>query len=351
MKIVAFWQGYELNPQHVPLFPGWSLLGSVGPETYGPGGSWPTFYGLDSVVADTEGMNFALGADSNRLVALGFFSARTSVPAAHPLWQFVESGTIHVTVQAESDGGFTVRRGTSTGTVLVTVPGSAVTAAPWVHHWQIVVDVHDTTGKVHVYKDGAATPTYSFAGDTRNGGTAGTVDTLRLAGISTTTAAWLFGHIYLTSGISGTEPENMGLCRVHINQAAMGTGTNTAWTGTSGDLDDWDSSNGITSSVNGQLESVVEGDLPDLGYPGRVKCVRVSTMAQDLGVPGEGQIEVGLIRGATAAYAAPFQPAITASSYAFMFLSDPATGAAWSAGQAGRTEFNGCEVIYRSKLI
>jgi hypothetical protein len=348
VKIVAFWQGAEWA-NYTTEYPGITETGSYSVDTYSPGGVWSTFYSPEQCVVDTEGGDFALGADADDKVTLGFYGSRAAL-VSHPMWQFIESGTIHITIQSEADGGITVRRGGAAGTTLITIPTGDLRAGPWVHNFQFVVTIHDTTGAVDVYLDGEASPSYTFTGDTRNGGTAGVIDTLRFTGASSTSTGWFSSQMYLMSGVSGSEPDVLGLCRVQLNQAATGTGTNTAWTGGAGDIDDWNSADGITSNVNGQLESFIEGDLSDLTNPGEVKCVRLNVLAQDLGTPGDGQIEAGLLRSGTAAYKAAFQPAISALGYAFMFFEDPNTGTAWAAGASGRTQWNACETIYRSTI-
>jgi hypothetical protein len=84
-------------------------------------------------------------------------------------------GTQHITVVYNTGTGqLNIRRGSSSGTLLVSTV-SQLLFNQW-NYVEISVSISDTVGEIHVRLNGSPTDDVSFVGDTKNGGTATTID-------------------------------------------------------------------------------------------------------------------------------------------------------------------------------
>lgn len=96
--------------------------------------------------------------------------------------------TPQVTIGFHRDGSISVRTGGTGGAAVATFPG-AFAGTVW-NGWTFKVLIHDTTGEVHIRKDGAASDTFSATGiNTRGGSSNNYANTITLGGLSAGSAS------------------------------------------------------------------------------------------------------------------------------------------------------------------
>lgn len=108
------------------------------------------------------------------------------------IFSLFEGSTAHLALRLLADGRFEVRRGTGTGTVIAT-SASAVSWPSGVYgyvEWKATI--HDTTGSVEVRFNGQTMINVSGV-DTRNGGTTGLIDSVKLCAPSDSLAGFAAG--------------------------------------------------------------------------------------------------------------------------------------------------------------
>lgn len=141
-------------------------------------------------------------------------------------------GTIHGTVSVNAGGALVVARGALGGTVLCT--GTTSLALNTWYHVSFVYEVHDTTGVVEVAVSGALEA--SFSGDTRNGGTAGTVGTLRWGYDGTSSGSYSnmdLDDLVISDDAGTILTGRIPDCKVEADYPS-GNGTNSGLTGSDG---------------------------------------------------------------------------------------------------------------------
>jgi hypothetical protein len=105
----------------------------------------------------------------------GSFDSNTSSISTWNVSFWGDGGTTqHITVGPNGAGKVEVRRGNTAGTILAT--GTTTFIGPSWFHLQIEVTISDTVGTVKVRVNGNAVEEISFTGDTKNAGTASTID-------------------------------------------------------------------------------------------------------------------------------------------------------------------------------
>lgn len=330
-------------------FPGIGVTaGTISATNFNSTG-WGALRQLYNVVADAEYLPLELGTAADPKVTVGFALARTALGQSAPILQFAGTdGTVHVTMRQRPDDTVDFVLGASTSvTVLGSIP--AAVFAPQVVYVEVTLVVNGTTGSLVVDVDGANQINLSGI-DTSMGGV-DAVGAVRLGGgVGPSNVPFAFGHFYLLSGSTGVLPDRLGVCRVRAGTSSL-QGFHTEWTGTKNDIDDWTLTDGITSTVNGQRESVTWPATDIVAQGSSVFAVKHSILAQDLGTPGDGLIEIGQrSAGGVEVYAAPVQPAVAGDGIAEFFFDDPATGTSWAPGAPGRTALDGTQAVYRSVI-
>lgn len=136
--------------------------------------------------------------------------------------------TQHITGNVTASGFIEVRRGNSSGTILGTSSGPTISTNPY-FYVEVKVTLHDTTGAVIVKINNTEVLNLSNV-DTKNGGTASVLDTIRWMGNSSTGG---IDDFYLCNGAGSDSNDFLGDIKVH-RVRPNGNGTYTDLTGSDG---------------------------------------------------------------------------------------------------------------------
>jgi hypothetical protein len=143
-------------------------------------------------------------------------------------------GTQHITVMRNTTTGLIqVRRGSTSGTLLAT--GTKVLQQQIWNYIEIRVVISDSVGVVEVRVDGAATPDISFSGDTKNAGTATTID--RATYYSDSAFSMYYDDLYILDSTGTTNTTFLGDVRVQA-LVPNGNGNYSQLTGSDGNSTD-----------------------------------------------------------------------------------------------------------------
>jgi hypothetical protein len=270
----------------------------------------------------------------------------TSLVASKPLLSFYGDAntTQHITIVLNATGNLVAYRGTAAGTLLAT--GSATLAANTWFYVETLVTISDTVGVVQCRINGASTPDLNFSGDTKNAGTATTVDAIGFGGGAATDQ---FSDWYILNSSGSVNNTWLGAVSV-FTITPSGNGTYSDLTGSdSNQVDNYalvdelppSSTDYTQGDVTGYKDSYVMPDLP--ANTGSVCGVQVAaTMARsDVGV-GNAKI---LTRSGGTSYT-PTSYALTTIYTESIELKelDPATSAAWTPSGVNALEL-GIEVL------
>lgn len=142
--------------------------------------------------------------------------------------------TQHITVMRNVSGLIEIRRGSSSGTLLAT--GTTTLFSGLWNYIEVSCTISDTIGEVHVRLNGSPTDEVSYTGDTKNAGTATTIDAVRLININNATS--YFSDLYLLNS-TGSAPNNNFLGDVVVRTLSpSGNGTYSQLTGSDGNQTD-----------------------------------------------------------------------------------------------------------------
>jgi hypothetical protein len=123
------------------------------------------------------------------------------------------AATGHIAVVAYTDGSVAIRRGTAgSGTTIASLPAGSLAPNAW-HYIEAKVTISDTVGEVEVRANGGPVPILTFTGDTKNGGTANTIDGILLEVNGTTSMQ--YDDLYILD-TTGAAPNNDFLGDVKI---------------------------------------------------------------------------------------------------------------------------------------
>lgn len=137
-------------------------------------------YAIDaSGVSTNTWASLAVTASSEIFVAIGFKRQSTSSGSFQIQLYGDGNSTAHLWIQLTSGGVFEVRRGGQAGTLLATGTTNVPTDT-W-QHVQVRATLNDTTGICQVRLNGSTSNEINFTGDTKNAGTASTIDGVRIA--------------------------------------------------------------------------------------------------------------------------------------------------------------------------
>lgn len=232
--------------------------------------------------------------------------------------------TQHLTV-GHNATTVTLWRGGVGGTVLGTAPISALAQA--YNYFELEETIADAGGVAKVRLNGVEVITYS--GDTKNGGTANTIDTISFN--ANGVVSW-FDDMYVNND-SGSAPDNTYWGDVRILPVRpSGVGNSTQFTPDSGanwsrvNENPYSAANYVSSSTSGHKDLYAAGDI---STSLTVLGVRVAAIAKN---PDGGAVSVqtALRSGGTdyAGSAVPLGP--TDAVISTLYPTDPATGVAWT---------------------
>ncbi len=282
---------------------------------------------------------------SKIVIGIGIFSPDRA-------WNFSFSGdggvTTHITIVWNMGTGMLeLRRGTSSGTLLVTG-----TQPLYQNQWNYIeasVTISDTVGEVHVRLNGSPTDEISFVGDTKNGGTNTTVDKFTIYSGNGAASYINISDCYILNDTGSSNNDFLGDVVVRTLSPSS-NGTYTQLTGSDGNQIDnyllvdehpYSSTDYVGSATPGDKDTYVFEDLP--GGVATVHAVQVNGMMSknDGGVASARYV----IRSAGSDYPGTTR-ALTTSYTAYQELheTDPATGISWTPAAVNDLE-SGMEVI------
>jgi hypothetical protein len=253
------------------------------------------------------------------------------------IFQFEESGTIHLTLSITDAGQFRVYRGNTDGTLLASSDTGLVSEGNWYYvEFRGLID--NSAGEVEVWLEGEQILS-TAALDTRNGGTSGVADRLLLVA---STAAGLsqrgvvsFDDVYWLD-TAGSAPYNAALGPVRVDRLVpTSDGASSDFTPSTGsdnfamvdeDLPDGDTTYNESSTVS---HKDIFG-LSDLATPSgtifavqtRVRARRTDAGAVDLipSIISDATEDDGATRALGSSY----------SEFSDIFTADPDGSVAWS---------------------
>lgn len=255
--------------------------------------------------------------------------------------------TSHISVtHNQSTGQMQLLRGST----LIATGATTIPNGSW-FYLEVSVTISDTVGEVHIRLNGAPTDEISFTGDTKNGGTAATIDRVQFS------SGWAggLGSVHLADcyilNDTGAAPNNNFLGDVAVRTLSPASnGTYSQLTGSDGNSVDnyllvdehaYSSTDYVGSATVGQKDSYVMADLP----------AGVSTVyaMQVTGLMAKSDAALAQARyivrsGGTDYNGATRALGTTYVSYSDIFVTDPATGVAWTPAGVNSVE-TGMEVV------
>lgn len=246
--------------------------------------------------------------------------------------------TQHITVMRNTSGFIEIRRGAYTGTLLAT--GTTVLFNGQWNYIEVSCTISDTVGEVHVRLNGLTTDEVSYTGDTKNGGTATTIDAVLLMNINNATT--YFSDFYLLNS-TGSAPNNNFLGDVVVRTLSpSGNGTYSQLTGSDGNQTDnylliderpYSGTDYVGSTTVGQKDTYATADLP--GGVSAVYGLQINgMMAKSDGSLAQARY---VLRSGGADFGGTTRPLTTTfTGYYELYEQDPATSAFWTpAGVSG----------------
>lgn len=256
--------------------------------------------------------------------------------------------TSHITVVRNSGNGrMEIRRGSDSGTLLATGT-TPVFVTTWAYV-EISVTISDTVGEVHIRFNGQTTDDVSFTGDTKNGGTATTIDRINYCSGNGSVSTSYVADLYILDSTGATNNDFLGDVAVRT-LAASGNGTDSQLTGSDGDstnnyllVDEhpFASADYVGSATSGLRDTYTLADLP--GGVSTVYGVQVS------GLMAKSDVSLGtaklVIRSGGTLYDGTTRALSTSYvGYYERYTINPATGLAWTVSDVNGLEA-GMEVV------
>jgi hypothetical protein len=220
-----------------------------------------------------------------------------------------------------------VRRGSTT---LFTAANIAVNV--W-HHLELKVTMSATTGSVELRIDGA--PVGMFSGNTKNGGTNSTIDTVKLGGSGNNTSITITRDDLYVLDDTGAAPYNNFLGDVRVySLSPTGAGSSTQWTPDAGsnyaEVNEipYSAANYVQSNTSGQRDTYALADLPAGGVT-TIYGVQNNIIAKRTDA-GAIAVKPVLKSGATIAYGTSVSLPTSDMILTDVRAIDPATSAPWT---------------------
>ncbi|WP_330473837.1 hypothetical protein [Terrabacter sp. C0L_2] len=304
-------------------------------------GDYPTIYSLSSATFAATSTSTRFGSGSAFALRSGGVATLTFPASSTTYVGFAYSAPVSANaavLSAYGDNNVTehLRLWWSSSTTLAvgraaTVLATAAVNEPvdsWVY-LEVMVTVADTGGRVVVKVDGATV--IDFTGDTKNAGTATTIDTIRMT-TGTGSLPRLFDDLYVCDG-TGAAPHNTFLGPVRVyTLSPTGAGTDTAMTPSAGanwqcvDEQPYSATDYVTGST-GQRDTYALADLP--ASPGTIFAVQPTTVAAKTDA-GALSLKTAIRSGGTVYTGTAAALGSTDTSVRTIRTTNPATSAAWT---------------------
>lgn len=297
------------------------------PQTASPRlpGSYYASYGAGSNIYKT------IPASSKIILGVGFSESMTGTSGTL-IFYGDGGGTAHITLQHnQSTGHLEVYRGsTLIGTGMAVIPRNS-----WCYI-EISVTISDTVGEIHVRLNGAASDEITFVGDTKNGGTATTIDMIRFSGgWSGGVGSFRIADLYVLNDTGTTNNDFLGDVAVRT-LSPNGNGTYSQLVGSDSDSVDnyqlvdehpYATTDYVGSASTGDKDSYLLEDLP-VGVT-NVYAVQVAgKMLKSDASLGQARY---IVRSGGIDYPGTTQALSTSAiGYYELYETDPATSIQWT---------------------
>jgi hypothetical protein len=247
--------------------------------------------------------------------------------------------TPHITIIQRNLGVVNIERGpTGSQTVLASSAAGAWSNNVW-HYVEVSATISDTTGTVVVKVDGATVVTYT--GDTKNGGTANSVDMIEWQAYNGGGIHVWVDDLYIANDQGTINNDFLGDSRVYT-LSPTGAGANTGWTPST--APNWDCVNELPASSTdyvfagsaGLRDTYACADLP--GSPAAVFGVNAVAIAKKTDAANR-TVKTVIRRGSTDYVDTTGLALSTADNVAVgLRETDPSTSAAWTVANVNAME-------------
>jgi hypothetical protein len=250
--------------------------------------------------------------------------------------------TAHLSLSFNAgDGSLALYRGNGTTLIASSSPGQ-VLVGTW-KYIEISATISDTIGICTVRADGLVV--ISFTGDTRNGGTATTFDTVTIQAAALGVGSgsnYLWDDVYLCDD-TGSAPYNNFLGDVRVySLSPTGAGASTQWTPDTGSNFSrvneipYSSVNYVQSNTSGQRDTYAVTDLPAGGVT-TIYGVQNNIIAKRTDA-GAVAVKPTLKSSATIAYGTSTLLPTSDTVVTDVRTTDPATSATWTVNGVNNLE-------------
>jgi hypothetical protein len=299
--------------------------------------------GVFSTPAGRYGVGLAAQPQNNFKVPLftasskifcGFAWKPTSATAFFTIYGDA-GATAHLTLAVATNGVVTLARGGSSIATSAAVATLVHASALWTY-LEISATIHDSTGNVVVKADGVEI--INFTGDTKNAGTATTIDQ-----VGFTSNTGYVDDLYVCND-SGSAPWNTFLGEIRIaTSVGTGAGSSTGWTPDSGsnyarvnELP-YSTANyvGTNAATPGTRDLYAVTDLPS--NAGTVLGVAVNVIAKKTDA-GAASAKAAIRTGSTNYAGSAFSPTTSDIAYQSRWEVSPNTSAAWAVANVNSIE-------------
>ena len=283
--------------------------------------------GALQLASSFDGTTKPLPASGGFVVGLALRLA-AAPSSLNPLIEVREGTTVHLAVYADTSSRLLVRQGS--GTTLAT--GTTVLVLNNWYYLEFKGTIHDTTGSYALRIDGVAEVSGSGV-DTRNGGTTGQWDRVRIAGLTSSTSTFL--DDFYVCDQSGAAPTNdfLGVIKIECVLPQTGNGTNvglTPSTGTDhGALVDENPPNTTDYNASATVGAKDTYNLPSLALTGAILGIQTNLYV------GKSDTAARSVCAVVRTGGADFDGASVSPGTTFGYFSEaralnPATGLAWT---------------------
>jgi hypothetical protein len=301
------------------------------------GGSWVVLY--------NSGLYKSFPASSKVIVGNGVYCNSGN---SNCIVFYGDGGTtVHIAVYRNTSGYIEIRRNGVGGTLLAT--GTTIIPLSSWFYMEASATISDTVGEVHVRLNGSGTDEVSYTGDTKNGGTATTIDKILVATVVGGANVW-FTDIYVLND-TGSAPNNAFLGDVTVRTLSPnGNGNSSQLLGSDGNSTDnyllvdekpFSSADYVGSATTGQKDTYALTDLPATVTSVYGVQVNASMHKSDAGA---GQARAVIRTGSTDYGGATHALSTGAITYHEFYEQNPNTTSAWTPSDVNGLEA-GMEVM------
>lgn len=305
-------------------------------------------------VTDTrygQGMGLQIGNIGNQQVIrkdfapqskvfLGFaWRSYQGVDNGNWIWFYGDAGvTNHINIRVLGSGVINVYRGS---TLLGGTSAPVITFGSW-QYIEVSVTIADTGGTVAIRVDG--TVVYTFTGDTKNAGTASTIDRIDLYSVATTgtiASNPIYDDLYILNSSGTALNDFIGDVRIQtVVPNGPGSQTDLTPVGSSANWDNVDETPPNTNDYN-YSSTVGARDLYALSdvAPGTTAVLAVQVNALITKTDSGARSAKVLLKSGGTVNASPASAvAVGGSTLSYQYGTNPATGAAWTVADIASLE-------------